>query len=160
EGPRVYIERINVHGNSRTRDHVIRREFDIYEGDPYSRALIDRAERRLKNLGYFKSVKITNEPGSAADRMIVNVNVEEQQTGEFQIAGGYSTAGGWLAEVSIGDKNFLGTGNSVRASIMYGQYQRGAEFTFTDPYLLGDRIAGGFSLYAKEQLQNSYQSYN
>jgi len=160
EGPRVYIERINISGNSRTRDYVIRREFDVYEGDPYNRALIDRAERRLKNLGYFKNVKITNEKGSAADRVIVNVNVEEQQTGEFQVAGGYSTAAGWIAEVSIGDRNFLGTGKSVRASVMYGQYARGAEFTFMDPYLLGERIAGGFSLYAKEQLQSTYQSYN
>ena len=83
EGPRVYIERINVRGNVRTRDYVVRREFDIYEGDPYNRALIDRAERRLKNLGYFKTVKITNEPGSAPDRVILNVDVEDQLTGEF-----------------------------------------------------------------------------
>ena len=70
EGPRVYIERINIRGNTRTRDYVIRREFDIAEGDAYNRALIDRAERRLKNLNYFKIVKITNEPGSAPDRIV------------------------------------------------------------------------------------------
>ncbi|HLL28063.1 MAG TPA: outer membrane protein assembly factor BamA [Xanthobacteraceae bacterium] len=160
ESSRVYIERINIRGNTRTRDSVIRREFDIYEGDPYNRTLIERAERRLKNLGYFKSVKIANEPGSAPDRVIINVDIEEQLTGEFSIAGGYSTAAGWVAEVSIGDSNFLGTGKSVRTSVSYGEYQRGSEFTYTDPYLLGDRIAGGFSLYAKEQLQSSYQSYN
>src|SRR3984893_2197148 len=160
EGPRVYIERINIRGNVRTRDYVIRREFDIYEGDPFNRALIDRAERRLKNLGYFKTVKISNEPGSAGDRVILNVDVEDQLTGEFSIAGGYSTAAGWLAEVSVGERNFLGRGQYVRASVSYGQYQRGAEFTFTDPYLLGYRVSGGFSLYAKEQLATSYQSYN
>jgi len=160
EGPRVYIERINVRGNVRTRDYVIRREFDIYEGDPYNRALIDRAERRLKNLGYFKNVKITNEPGSAPDRVIVNVDVEEQLTGEFSVAGGYSTQAGWLAEISIGERNFLGKGQYVRAGITYGQFQRGAEFTFTDPYLLGYRVGGGFSLYAKQQLHTSYQSYD
>jgi len=160
EGPRVYIERINVKGNVRTRDHVIRREFDIYEGDPYNRALVDRAERRLKNLGYFKTVKITNEPGSAPDRVILNVEVEDQLTGEFSIAGGYSTAAGWLAEISIGERNFLGKGQYVRASVSYGQFQRGAEFTFTDPYLLGYRVGGGFSLYAKQQLHTHYQSYD
>ena len=160
EGPRVYIERINVKGNVRTRDNVIRREFDIYEGDPYNRALVDRAERRLKNLGYFKTVKITNEPGSAPDRVILNVEVEDQLTGEFSIAGGYSTAAGWLAEISIGERNFLGKGQYVRASVSYGQFQRGAEFTFTDPYLLGYRVGGGFSLFAKQQLHTNYQSYD
>ena len=95
EGARAYIERINVRGNTRTRDYVIRREFDIAEGDAYNRVLVDRAERRLKNLNYFKIVKITNEPGSAPDRIILNVDVEEQSTGEFSIAGGYSTADGF-----------------------------------------------------------------
>ena len=85
EGPRVYIERLNVRGNSRTRDYVIRREFDIGEGDAYNRALIDRAERRLKNLNYFKTVKITNEPGSAPDRIVINVDVEEMATGELSV---------------------------------------------------------------------------
>ncbi len=84
---RAYIERINIRGNIRTRDYVIRREFDLGEGDAYNRALIDRAERRLKNLDYFKTVKITNEPGSAPDRVVINVDLEEKATGEFSIAG-------------------------------------------------------------------------
>src|SRR5262249_40294772 len=92
DGARVYIEQINIGGNIRTGDHVIRREFDVSEGDPYNRALIARAERRLKNLTYFKDVKITTEPGSAPDRVIINVTVEEQSTGEFSVAGGYSTS--------------------------------------------------------------------
>ena len=96
EGPRVYIERINIRNNSRTRDYVIRREFDIGEGDAYNRALVDRAERRLKNLNYFKTVKITNEPGSAPDRVVLNVDVEEIPPGEFSVSGGYSTASGWM----------------------------------------------------------------
>ena len=94
EGQRAYIERINIRGNTRTRDYVIRREFDLAEGDAYNRVLVDRAERRLKNLAYFKTVKITTEPGSAPDRVILNVDVEEQSTGEFSVAGGYSTADG------------------------------------------------------------------
>jgi len=110
EGQRVYIERINIRGNTRTRDYVIRREFDLAEGDAYNRALINRAERRLKNLSYFKTVKITTEPGSAPDRVIVNVDVEEQSTGEFSVSGGYSTADGFLAEVSVAERNLLGRG--------------------------------------------------
>ena len=123
EGPRAYIERINIRGNTRTRDYVIRREFDIGEGDAYNRALIDRAERRLKNLNFFKTVKITTEPGSAPDRVILNVDVEEMSTGEFSISGGYSTADGFIGEVSIGERNLLGRGQFAKASVSYGQYR-------------------------------------
>src|SRR5436853_7616773 len=101
EGPRTYIERINIRGNTRTRDYVIRREFDLAEGDAYNRALVNRAERRLKNLSFFKSVKINTEPGSAPDRVVLNVDVEEQATGEFSVSGGYSTADGFIGEVSV-----------------------------------------------------------
>src|SRR3712207_371411 len=94
EGPRVYIERINVRGNTRTRDYVVRREFDVSEGDAYNKVLMDRAERRLNSLGFFKKVRVTNEPGSAPDRVVVNVDVEDQPTGAFSVAGGYSTADG------------------------------------------------------------------
>jgi len=160
QGSRVYIERINIVGNTRTRDYVIRREFDVYEGDPYNHALINRAERRLKNLGYFKDVRITTEPGSAPDRVIVNVNVQDNLTGEFSISGGYSTAAGLMGEVAIGERNFLGRGQYVRASVGYGQYQRGVELSFSDPYLLGNRIGGGINLFAKEQLPNDFQSYS
>jgi outer membrane protein insertion porin family len=159
EGPRIYIERINVRGNIRTRDWVIRREFDIAEGDAYNRALIDRAERRLKNLNYFKTVKITNEPGSAQDRIVVNVDVEELSTGELSLAGGYSTADGFMAEVSIGERNLLGNGQYARASIQYGQRARGFEITYLEPFFLGYRLAAGFDIYAKHTLSSSYYSY-
>lgn len=156
EGARVYVERIDIRGNSRTRDYVIRREFDILEGDAYNRVMVDRAERRLRNLGYFKSVKITNEPGSAADRVILNVMVEEQMTGEFSIGGGYSTYDGVIAEVSIAERNFLGRGHFVRLSGAYGQRVRSAEFSFTEPYFLGTRVAAGFDVYTKTSLRSSY----
>ncbi len=99
QGPRTYVERIDIHGNTRTRGYVIRREFDIAEGDAYNKTLIDRADRRLKNLNYFKTVKITTKPGSVADRVVLDVEVQEQSTGEFNIAGGYSTTDGLLVEV-------------------------------------------------------------
>src|SRR5262252_4555518 len=130
EGARAYIERINVRGNTRTRDYVIRREFDLGEGDAYNRALVDRAERRLKNLGFFKTVKITNEPGSAPDRVVINVDVEEQATGEFSVSGGYSTADGFIAEVSVADRNLMGRGNYGKASLTYGQRTRGFDLSF------------------------------
>ena len=160
EGVRAYIERINIRGNTRTRDYVIRREFDIGEGDAYNRALVDRAERRLKNLDYFKSVKITNEPGSAPDRVVINVTVEEKSTGEFSIAGGYSTSEGFIAEVSVAERNLMGRGQFAKATVTYGQYTRGVDLSYVEPYLLGYRMAGGVDLFWKQGLANSYLSYD
>ena len=160
EGARAYIERINVRGNTRTRDYVIRREFDLSEGDAYNRALIDRAERRLKNLSYFKTVKITNEPGSAPDRVVVNVDVEEQPTGEFSVSGGYSTADGLIGEVSVADRNLMGRGDYAKASLTYGQRVRGIDLSFVEPYLLGYRMAGGIDLFARQNLASNYVSYD
>ena len=160
EGRRAYIERINIRGNTRTRDYVIRREFDISEGDAYNRALIDRAERRLKSLNFFKTVKITNEPGSAPDRVIVNVNVEEKSTGEFSVSGGYSTADGFLAEVSVADRNLMGRGQFAKASVSYGERSRGFTFTFVEPFLLGYRMAGGIDLFARQNFASNYVSYD
>ena len=160
EGARAYIERINIRGNTRTRDYVIRREFDLGEGDAYNRALIDRAERRLKNLNYFKTVKITNEPGSAPDRVVLNVDVEEQPTGEFSISGGYSTADGLIGEVSVADRNLMGRGNYAKASVSYGQYVRGFDLTFVEPFLFGYRMAGGIDLFARQNFRSSYVSYD
>jgi outer membrane protein insertion porin family len=159
EGVRAYIERINIRGNTRTRDYVIRREFDISEGDPYNRALIDRAERRIKNLNFFKNVKITNEPGSAPDRVVINVDVEEQSTGDFSVMGGYSTADGFMGQVSISERNLLGTGRYARASLTYGEYIRGIELNFLEPYFLDQRLSGGVDLFARETLASPYLSY-
>ena len=160
EGPRVYIERINIRGNTRTRDYVIRREFDIAEGDAYNRALIDRAERRLKNLNYFKVVKISNEPGSASDRVVINVDLEEQSTGEFSITGGYSTADGFLAEVSVAERNLLGHGQYAKAAVQYGQRARGFELSYAEPYFLGNRLMVGADIFARQTLASSYYSYD
>jgi outer membrane protein insertion porin family len=159
EGPRTYIERINVRGNTRTRDYVIRREFDISEGDAYNRALVDRAERRLKNLDFFKTVKITTEPGSSSDRVILNVDLEEKSTGDFSVSGGYSTTDGPLAEVSVSERNLLGRGLFGKVSVTYGEYARGVSLSFVEPYLLDYRVALGLDTYYREQLPNTYISY-
>jgi outer membrane protein insertion porin family len=160
QGPRTYVERIEIHGNSRTRDYVIRREFDIAEGDPYNKTLIDRAERRLKNLNYFKTVKISNRPGSAPDRIVLDVEAADQSTGDFNIAGGYSTTDGALVEVKAGDRNFYGTGKDVQASVTYGQYARGIDLKASEPYFLGTRVSAGIELFGRQSDVTSYQSYN
>ncbi|OPH83152.1 outer membrane protein assembly factor BamA [Nitrobacter vulgaris] len=160
EGPRTYIERINVRGNTRTRDYVIRREFDISEGDAYNRSLVDRAERRLKNLDFFKTVKITTEPGSSSDRVILDVEVEDKSTGDFSVSGGFSTTQGALAEVSVSERNLLGRGLYAKASVQYGQWARGYSLSFVEPFLLDYRVALGLDLYQREQLANQWISYN
>jgi outer membrane protein insertion porin family len=159
QGPRTYIERIDIHGNSKTHDDVIRREFDIAEGDAYNRALLERAERRLKNLGYFKIVKIADAPGSAPDRVVINVNVEDQPTGDFSIMGGYSTTDGIVGEVSIGERNLLGRGDTVGASVTYGQYTKGFNLSFSEPHFSGSGLTVGLDIYGKQSLASNYQSY-
>jgi outer membrane protein insertion porin family len=159
EGSRAYIERINIRGNTRTRDYVIRREFEIAEGDAYNQVLINRAERRLKNLGFFKTVRSSAEQGSAPDRVIVNVDVEDQPTGEFQVAAGYSTSDGIVGEVSVAERNFLGRGQYVRVAAQYGQYMQGFDHSFTEPFLFDRRLAAGFDLWAKQRDETQYSSY-
>ncbi len=160
EGPRVYIERINVRGNTRTRDYVIRREFPVGEGDAYNRVLIDKAEKRLNNLGYFKKVKVTNEPGSAPDRVVVNVDVEDQSTGSFGISGGYSTTDKFVAEVSVSESNFLGRGQYARLAFTGGSKTKGVEFSFTEPYFLDYRLSAGFDIFTKTSKNNQYSIYD
>lgn len=160
DGPRTYIERINIRGNNRTRDYVIRREFDIAEGDAYNRALVDRAERRLKGLDYFKTVKITNEPGSSPDRIVLNVDLEEKSTGDFAVQGGYSTSDGLLGEVSVSERNLMGRGLYARASVSWGTRSRGYQLSFADPYFLGYRVAWGIDLYQREQKAANNLSYD
>jgi outer membrane protein insertion porin family len=158
-GSRVYIERINIRGNSKTHDDVIRREFDVAEGDAYNRALIERAERRLKNLGYFKTVKIAEAPGSAPDRIVVNVEVEDQPTGDFWVSAGYSMTDGVIGEVSIKERNLLGRGDTVGAAVTYGQYTRGFNLSFAEPHVYGSGLTIGVDLYGSQSLASDYQSF-
>jgi outer membrane protein insertion porin family len=158
-GAARYVERINIRGNDKTRDWVIRREFDVAEGDAYNRMLIARAERRLKALDYFKSVKITTEPGSQPDRVVVDVDVVEQQTGNFSFGIGYSTVDGVVGNVSVGERNFLGLGQTVKLALTLGEYTRSIDIGFVQPDILGTRIALGLDIFGKQNLESSYQSY-
>jgi outer membrane protein insertion porin family len=159
DGARRYVERINIHGNTVTRDEVIRREFDIAEGDAYNRGLVDGAERRLKQLPPFKTVKITTQAGSAPDRVVLNIDVEEQKTGEIFYSGGYSTSVGLVGEISVTERNFLGRGQYVKVSAALGQYLRSGSVSFVEPYLLGNRMSLGLDLFYKDVLTNPTQSY-
>jgi outer membrane protein insertion porin family len=160
EGARVYVERIDIRGNTHTRDYVIRREFDLAEGDAFNRVLINRAQRRLQRLGYFSSVNISTEPGSADDRVVVVVNVVEQATGTFSFGVGYSTSDGAVGDISVSEKNFLGRGYNMRIAVGGGSDSKTYDFGFTDPYFMGRRISAGINVYRHEYDANSYRSYD
>ena len=146
EGPRTYIERIEIVGNTRTRSYVIRREFDISEGDAYNRVLVNQAKRRLEALNFFNAVRISTRPGSSPDRVVIVVNVSDKSTGEFSIGGGYSTTNGPLGEISLTERNFLGRGQYLKVSGGFGTDTRKYDLSFTEPYFLGHRLAVGFDL--------------
>ncbi len=160
QGPRVYIERIDIVGNVRTLDRVIRREFRLSEGDAFNRLLIDAAKRRLRALGYFKDVRIGIEPGSAPDRVVVTVAVVEQPTGEFSVGGGYSTSEGAIADITLTERNLLGRGQFVRLKLS-GSTQRGqVEFSFTQPRFMGRNMSAGFDVFHIERDLTDQSSFN
>jgi len=150
EGPRVYIERINIVGNYRTQDQVIRREFSLAEGDAFNRLLVEAARRRLRSLGFFKTVDIQTEPGSAPDRVVLIVKVEEQPTGELSFGAGYSTSEGVIGDISITERNLMGKGQYVRLGFSGSLERAQVDFSFTEPHFLDRNLAAGFDLFHKE----------
>ena len=144
EGQRVYIERIDIRGNTKTRDYVIRREFDVSEGDAYNRVLIDKAERKLRDLGYFKTVTITTEPGSAPDKVVVVVNVEDKSTGSFGVAGGVETTAGrpaWSPKCRWTRRTSSAAASRCTSSVGGGLDEQSINGSFTDPYFLGNHMS-------------------
>ncbi|MEM1048868.1 MAG: outer membrane protein assembly factor BamA [Pseudomonadota bacterium] len=159
EGPRAFVERIRIRGNTRTRDFVIRREFDFAEGDAFNRILLDKAERRLNELRFFESVKILTERGSAPDQIIITVLVEEKSTGELSFGAGYSTADGIIGDISISERNLLGRGQFLRVATGVGETTQNYELTFREPYFLGRRINAGFSVYRRTFEETDFRQY-
>ncbi|MGE5270597.1 MAG: outer membrane protein assembly factor BamA [Thiohalocapsa sp.] len=147
EGPRVYVDRIDITGNIRTLDKVIRREFRLVEGDAFNTNKMNRSKERIKNLGFFKKVEVTNSPGSAPDRTVITVEVEEQSTGELSLGVGFSTADGPLADVSVRERNFLGRGQDVRLGTVVSFRSQQVDFNFTEPYFMDKNIAAGIDLF-------------
>jgi outer membrane protein insertion porin family len=150
QGPRIYIERININGNVRTHDHVIRREFRLAEGDAYNPLMVDKAKRRLQVLGFFKAVDIKRRPGSAADRVILDVDLVEQSTGELSFGAGYSTSEGIIGDVSISERNFMGKGQFLRLRLAGSQERLQVDLSFTEPRFLDRNLAAGFDLFHKD----------
>jgi outer membrane protein insertion porin family len=161
QGPRTYIERIEIRGNARTRDFVIRREFDVSEGDAFNQVLIQRAKRRLEKLNFFERVDISTVPGSEPDQVVLVVDLVEKSTGELSIGAGYTTGGqtpGPSVEGSITERNFLGRGQFIRFAAGVGRRSRDFTFSFTEPYFLGRRIAAGFDIFRQTRTYDDYQS--
>lgn len=159
EGPRVYIERINVVGNTRTRDYVIRREIRLAEGDAYNRLLVNRARKRLQALGFFKKVDVQSEQGSASDRVVLNFVVQEQSTGELSFGGGYSTSEGVVGDIAITERNFLGKGQFLRLKLAGSLERAQIDLSFTEPRFLDRNLSAGFDIFHKEVDLSSEASY-
>ena len=149
EGPRVYVERIDINGNVRTLDKVIRREFQIVEGDAFNTAKLRRSRQRLNNLGYFSRVEVNNTPGSAADRTVVVVDLREQSTGELSIGAGFSTTAGALGDLSVRERNLLGRGQDLRLGLTIASRQQQVDLSFTEPYFLDRDLSAGFDVFRR-----------
>ena len=162
EGPRVFVERINISGNDRTIDEVIRRQIKLSEGDAFNQALMKKSEQSIKDLDYFdnEKVKLTNVPGSEPDKTIINVDVIEKSTGSISIGGGYSGLDGAFAQFSIGEANLLGEGKAAQFAATISSYYTTFDISYAQPYLLGRDINAGFDLIRSEQAFTDYASYD
>ena len=159
EGPRVYIERINIVGNTQTLDRVIRRGLRISEGDAFNRILLDRSKNRVRALGYFKDVEIVETPGEGADKSIVDVKVTEQPTGELSFAAGFSSVDSYLFDLSASQRNLRGRGQSIVARVSTSSRQQVVDLRFTEPRFLDRNLSAGVDLYATKQDFKDFGSY-
>jgi len=159
EGPRVYIERINIVGNTQTLDRVIRRELRISEGDAFNRILLDRSKNRVRSLGYFKDVEIVETPGDGPDKSIVDVKVTEQPTGELSFAAGFSSVDSYLFDLSASQRNLRGRGQSVVARVSTSSRQQVVDLRFTEPRFLDRNLSAGVDVFATKQDFKDYGSY-
>ena len=161
EGPRLYVERIDIVGNLKTRDFVIRRELGFGEGDPFNRSLVMRARSNIESLGFFKSVSIDLLPGTSADRVLVTITVVEDSTGDYGATIGYASDQGIMGELSLTERNFLGRGQYLRAAVGASESGNSFDFSFTEPRFMGLRVSAGVDVYHRivnESANNFYGS--
>jgi outer membrane protein insertion porin family len=156
EGPEVYVERINISGNVRSEDKILRRELPLHEGDLYTLQNKEKARQRLVNLGYFETVNVSTQPGSDKTRIIVNIEVVERATGIFSIGGGYSSVDSLVGTIDLAQRNFLGRGWEVAIRIRAGAVTQQGTISFTDPWLFDRPLSGGFDIYKSIR---DYQDY-
>jgi outer membrane protein insertion porin family len=157
EGPEVYVERINITGNTRSEDRILRRELPFVEGDLYTLQKLQRARQRLINLGYFETVNVVTQPGTAKNRIIVNIEVAERPTGLFSIGGGYSSADSFVGTLDISQNNFLGRGWQLGLRIRAGAETQQGQISFTEPWLFDRPLAAGFDLFSTMRTFDEYQ---
>ncbi len=150
EGPRVFVERINIEGNVRTEDRVIRREFRLVEGDAFNASKVRRSRQRIQNLGFFGSVSVDSVEGSEPDQTVINVEIEEQATGSLTFGGGFSTDVGPIAQVEIRERNLLGRAQDLLLNLTVAGQRSGLELSFTEPYFLDRNLAAGIDLFRIE----------
>lgn len=160
EGPRVFVERIDIVGNYRTLDRVIRREFRLVEGDAFSTAKLRRSRQRIQNLGFFKKVDVSNVPGTDPDKTVVQVEVEEQSTGEISVGAGFSSAEGALADLSVRERNLLGRGQDLRTKFRVSQKSTEFDVGFTEPYFLDRDLSAGIDLFRVTRDNQDQSSYD
>nr|WP_194299802.1 outer membrane protein assembly factor BamA [Acetobacter conturbans] len=160
EGPRMYVERLDINGNTVTRDNVIRRQLPMSEGDPYTPVLKKYAKQSIEDLGYFKSVSISQGQGSAADKVNVSTNVVEKPTGEFSLGGGYSTDVGIIGNIGLKQHNLLGTGVDAGISGTMAYYERQVDASITDPYFLNRNLVVGADIFYINNRYQTYQNYS
>lgn len=160
EAPKVYVERVDIRGNIRTLDEVVRREFLLVEGDAFNSSRLRRSRDRLRALGFFSNVEVNNVPGSSPDRTVVEVDVVEQSTGEVTLGAGFSTSSGALAELGIAERNLLGRGQEIRASVILAEEESGFDFSFTEPYFLDRELSGGIDLFHRIEDNQDESSFD
>jgi outer membrane protein insertion porin family len=159
EGPRIYIERIEISGNEKTRDFVIRRELEFAEGDPFNRSMLQRGKIAIEALGYFSAVSVDLQPGSASDKVVILITVVEQSTGDYGATVGWASDQGILGEVSVTERNFLGRGQYLRAALGLSGSGRSFDLSFTEPRLAGLKISSGIDLYHRVNSENDVNFY-
>ena len=159
EGPEVYVERINITGNVRSQDKILRREIPLHEGDLYTLQKKDRARQKLVNLGYFEKVDVTTQPGSDKTKIIVNVDVTEKPTGLFSLGGGYSSVDAFVGTLDLAQRNFLGRGWEASARLRLGARTTQGVISFTDPWFLDQPLSAGFDLFSTDRIFTEYH-YN
>lgn len=160
EGPRVFVERINISGNTRTMDKVIRREFQIVEGDAFNTAKMRRSQQRLRNLNFFETVDVTNVAGSAPDKTVVDVQVKEKSTGELSLGAGFSTTEGAIGSLGLKEKNFLGGGQEVRAMFLLSQRTSEIDLGIFEPYFMDRNLSAGLDLFRITRDREEESSFN